>query len=384
MGKQEFYLTKRHLPSGNIIWYYYYYDKFGERTTPKTTGCRKKADALNYCIDLLRKNCLYKTDIVFKNYTFDFFKPNSNWYNDNVLTHNVSEGTVVGYLNYFNNHILPYFSEMTMNKITPVDIKEFRVYLATKRKLANKTINNIIGVLRVIFNWAIEENIIMKSPITHSIKKLPAENKREAFSYEEIISLLSGKWNNYQAWLMILTAAVTGMRFSELLGLQPHQIKENYIDVCQQYYLNKLKLPKGNFKRFVMLPEKLKTMLLDNSIGNHFVFHSINDFSKPIAKSVIDRNFKSHFTQQMLKETEKRCLAFHSLRHFCNTYFISNNINTSKVNFVIGHSEGRDFMTRLYTTWKPEMYKDLLNLQTELLQNIIQETQQNNIEDNET
>lgn len=365
MEKQPFYLIKRKLNSGKSVYYFYYYDQYGNRTTPKSTGCSKKADAFTYCVNLLKCNNLENNKTKFKTFARDFFEPGSIWYKDKALSNGVTQGTIKGYNSYFKYHVYPYFSEMFVDKINPSIIKEFRVFLADEIDLANKTINNIVSVLGIIMGEAVDENVILRNPC-ESVKKLPKDSERKAFTENQVLSIVNSEWTHYTSRLFTITGAITGMRFSEILGLKPDVLHDDYIDIKRQYYDGELTSTKTGENRFVTCPPKL-IQLLRNHCQGDFIFTSPEDFTKPYSRSVIVRHFYGAYPKTLLKQKDDDLLTFHAMRHFVNTYLISNHISESKVNFVIGHSSGKGSMMTLYTTWKPEMYKDVLELQEQLL-----------------
>jgi integrase len=78
-------------------------------------------------------------------------------------------------LNYnFKAHIIPHFGEAALiTDLTPQMVENF--IAALKRKgLKNKTVKNIITDLRVLFNWAMEEdiNLMTRNPVTKKVAKL--------------------------------------------------------------------------------------------------------------------------------------------------------------------------------------------------------------------
>ena len=162
-----------------------------------------------------------------------------------------------------------------------------------------------------------------------------------------------------------MTAAITGLRISECTGLQPEQIKNGYLDIDRQFYNGKLCHPKGD-NRFVTIPEKLEKKLKEVSTGKLFVFTPKGNGTDNFPQCYLRRNLKSSFSEQMKCQAKDRRLTFHSFRYFFNTYLISNNINEEKVNFIIGHSSGKNSMMKLYTTWKPSHYEDVRRLQNQL------------------
>ena len=369
MIKQPFYLTKRKLLSGRSVYYFYYYDIFGTRTVPRTTGYSKKQEAFDYCVNLVKRGHLSCDRTRFKSYAFGFFEKGSRWYANKMLTKEITEGTLKGYRSYFDNHIYPYFSETSIRDITTNVIREFRVYLSEEKQLSPKTINNIVDTLRIVLEWAVEDNIIAVNPVNKNLKPLSTETEREAFTYKEVVYLLNKDWGDYECWLYTLTAAITGLRFSEIAGLRRSSIYRDYIKVDKQYN-GRLTDVKTKEPRFVPIPTRLSKMLLSFCKGE-YVFYRVDDRTKPIPRTTVMRKFYGQYSEQMICQKNERLLTFHSLRHFFNTLLVSKDIQSQKIDFVMGHSAGKGSMQELYTTWKPEMYNDIRNIQEKLLDDFL-------------
>ena len=365
MEKQPFYLSRRRLPSGRCVYNYYYYNQFGERTVPKSTGCTRKVDAINYCTRLLLANNLANNKTKFKTYGFGFFDEGSRWYKARSLQGSIAKNTLLAYRSGLKFHILPYFENMYMDKITPNIIREFRVYLAEEKELSNKSINNIVDEARIIFDWAVEDDIILKNPVSKLIKPLEVNQKREAFTLDEVKFVLRPGWKDYQSWLFTLTGAMTGLRFSEVRGLKNENIHENYIDLTMQF-CDEFKETKTKVSRFIPIPNELSKMLKDFGEGKDYIFTSDKNINKPVPRTKIIRDLYTQYSDNMKAVKNDRVLTFHSLRYFFNTYLLSKNIISQKVDFIIGHSGGAGTMQKLYTSWKPDMYNDVLKVQNEL------------------
>lgn len=371
MEKQPFYLTKRTLPSGKKVWYYYYYDSFGERTVPKSTGETNKQKAFNFCIRLLSMNNLSNKKVFFKNYAKDWFTPNCQWYKDKSSNRPVKKNTVMNYSNDLRIHLLPYFGNMEIDKIYPFHVKSFRSYLLDKG-LSHSSINRIIAVLKIMMNYALDEKLIKENPVSKSIKALSSSTTREAFTLDEIKELLNPAWNNYGCWLFALVGAITGMRISEINGLQLKQLHENYIEVNQQYVGYLLQPVKTNEPRFVTCPEQLIQMMIDYCDKREFIFYGKRNQFAPMGKTNIYDEVNKHYTEKMKIKKDKVNLTFHSFRHFFNTYLTYKGVQEKKINFLMGHSTKKGSMFDLYTTWSPEMYKDVLEIQKDLLKELIE------------
>lgn len=361
MEKAPFYLTKRKLKSGKTVYYYYTYDSNGNRTTPRSTGFSRKNEAFSYCITLFQKGGIVK-NILFKDFAKGWFTSDHIWLKDRQSVRNITKSTIDIYTTNLNRHILPYFSNMYLCKISSLDIKNFRIDMLNKG-YSNKTINAVVGVLNIMLTFAVDSDYINKNPL-NAIKPLKEEKRREAFTIDEIKHIFNQQWRNDTHKLFCLTSAITGLRISECSGLQPEQICDGYLNIDRQLHLRRLTPPKGD-NRFVPIPKRLEERLRKISEGKEFVFSTQR--KRQVCQSRVREALTNSYSEKMLNEKDKRNLTFHSFRYFVNTYLISNNINPEKVNFVIGHSERKGSMMQLYTSWKPEMYDDVRQLQDKLL-----------------
>ncbi|DAB31037.1 MAG TPA: hypothetical protein CFH84_00765 [Sulfurimonas sp. UBA12504] len=70
----------------------------------------------------------------------------------------------------YKNHISPTLGKMKISKITQDDVQILSNELSKKKNIRGgllnpRTVKDIIENLRVIFNWAIEQNYINKNPV---------------------------------------------------------------------------------------------------------------------------------------------------------------------------------------------------------------------------
>jgi integrase/recombinase XerD len=367
MEKRAFYLTKRKLPSGKSVYYFYTYDKNGKRTVPQSTGCTKKTDAINYCNNLLLKHKLNINHIKLKDYVETMFGDNGFWATSGRL---IKESSKLTYKSKIKP-ALDYFGNTNLDKISPSDILSFRNYLIEQR-YKPASINQTVNLLKTVFNLAIADDFLFKNPVNIRIGSLKVKKTREAYTESEILYLLTKKWTNYDYFLLVLTLTLTGLRISECVGLEFKNLYNNYINVCQQYFNNKITSVKTQENRFVTIPEKLYKLLIENKGNSTFVFPNHLDGFRPVNKKVVRKELYKMFDEKMSEEQSSRELGFHSFRYFFNTYLVSQNIQKYKVDFVIGHSGGKGTMTKLYTTWKPEMFSDVIELQNQLIDKILE------------
>ena len=128
----------------------------------------------------------------------------------------IRQSTQAYYKNVLNNHILPYLGDYQIRDISPMNILCVMNNMRTLSKAVNR---KALQILRGIFNAAIDNNLIMKSPVPLTLKaggKPPV--KRESISLEQETILLKAL-NGTRAYPFVLLALNTGMRRGELLAL---------------------------------------------------------------------------------------------------------------------------------------------------------------------
>lgn len=141
--------------------------------------------------------------------------------------------TMRGYISMLNAHLYPTFGKVFMDKISTEDIQGF---LNDRKHLAKKTLKELVTFLNLIFEDALEDNVVEKNPTKSRKLVIPSDKKteREALTVEQIKEILSRLQNldTDERRLMALLM-FTGMRRGEALGLKWEDIdrKANCIHV---------------------------------------------------------------------------------------------------------------------------------------------------------
>ncbi len=363
-----YFLYKRNFKSG-IIWYYRAYKPDGTLATGKSTGCHSKMKARAFCDDLLQKGILYGgSNLLFGYYANKWFDDGSPWLEDKMSEGTperpaLSLSTIIQYRQTLAKHILPFFAKYKLCDIKPSNVKHFRTELIQSKGLSRKTVNNIVGVLRIITDYALADNILMFDPL-RGIRPLKSDaDTRDGFTYDEAVKIFNSEWESPVFKLISITAAVTGMRISEIFAISKKTLTEKYIDVSKQIYRGVLCPCKTKEKRKVPIPKKLYTALKNelNRTSEEFCFGKVSG-------TVVMRQLKKVLNNLGMEEERKqRGLCTHSWRHFFNTYLLANNVTEIKVKAVMGHSSGKGSMTERYTNWKPDMFPEVYSLQEKLV-----------------
>lgn len=129
----------------------------------------------------------------------------------------------------YNRHVKPIFGDMKLDKITSSDITRWQNELREKKRLKKGSILRIRACLNVMFEDAIENDIIQINPIKKAKKLRETENplvkrvKLKPFNLMEIQSILNVLEDSDKN--LIATFFYTGMRAGEVIGL-----KWEYVD----------------------------------------------------------------------------------------------------------------------------------------------------------
>jgi integrase len=180
----------------------------------------------------------------------EFFKKTMSPFWESSL----APGTFSRYELSFRLHIQPVLGAVRMNELTRDQVKDLIVSLlqknATKRteneedrKLSKDSIRNVVATLRAMLQEAEERKLIVVNPATKLGKYYrEASTVREQidpFTKEEIPVLLESTREHFglDNYVILLTLFHTGLRASELAGLQWNDIdfRDRFITVRRQY-----------------------------------------------------------------------------------------------------------------------------------------------------
>lgn len=147
------------------------------------------------------------------------------WKRDHVDVQQLKPSTRRGYDSVIDRHLLPFFGEMRMDRVTAEDVRRFfkqkqeRASEKTDRPLSNKSLINAMRLLNSIFNFAVVTELLVKNPCKPV--KLPRAQRREMdfLRPDEVRSFLAA-FTDESMRCLFTTAVMTGMRRGEILALQ--------------------------------------------------------------------------------------------------------------------------------------------------------------------
>lgn len=261
------------------------------------------------------------------------------WFEVYVKTNN-KYSEVLNKKSLLRAHLVPYFGNKTLDKISNLDIESYK---AKKLQLgqSNKSVNNHLIVLNKCFNTAKEWGIIENTPKIKLLKVQP--QKFDFLSAEECRLLL----DNCDGMLkeMILFNLATGVRFGELIALEWGDIdfKNNLVTIQKSIARGHLGSPKSNKIRHVPLLGGVSEILDSRSKKDGFVFCK-ND-GKPLGPMICLR-----WLHLVCRRAGLRKIGFHVLRHTLASHLAQNGVSIVLIKEILGHADIKTTMRYSHLT----------------------------------
>jgi len=281
--------------------------------------------------------------------------------------------TTVDFCRHTVNRVAEYFKGRAIQNISSIDIQRFLVYLRTEYKsksgkpISDKTVRHSYCVLVLIFDFALEQELISKNPMDKVDCPKLTKKKVNAFDKEEAQTFFAALENcplDFRCMLYLLIT--TGLRRGELLGLQWGDIDFNKmtIDVQRNITYSKQKgiiadSTKTDCSNRIIpiLPsaaELLKQYKAENTAAraNEFVFPGEGGKNTPRSPSAVTQRVK-----RFMKANNLPDMSPHDLRHSCATLLLSSGADIKSVQEILGH-------TNASTTLNFYIRTDLNQMQT--------------------
>lgn len=282
-----------------------------------------------------------KTDIYLKNIAVNWLEK-AKW--------RVKVSSYVRYYTIVYNHIIPFLGDYKLNYLNNEIIEKFIFqYLKRKKELSNKTINDILTILKAILKYA----KIEKYPINLDIEikftgnqtnKMQVLNRKEQMIFEKFLTS-----NTDNKKLGVLICLYTGIRLGEMCSLtwQDISFKNNTLEInktiqrIKNLDLNattKTKLsitpPKtSKSMRLIPLPKFLMTILKkyhNENLEANILTGKTNKFIEP-------RTYQNIF-KSFIKSCGIDNINFHALRHTFATRCIEIGFDIKSLSEILGHS----------------------------------------------
>jgi integrase len=256
------------------------------------------------------------------------------------------------------NHIAPFFAGKTVDRIRPEDIER---YVAAKRKtLAIKTIRNHVNTMHSIFELGLRKGWCQFNPVKladrPTVKK--SETRIQFLDQPELEKLLAAPYPDDAFGriepTLYLTAAMTGLRQGELLGLRWRDVDfdARKVRVVSPFVRGEFGDPKSSGSgRSVPMADRVAVALRELRERSYYprdrdLVFSHPETGKPLDRSKLVRRFK-----QAIDRAEVQRITFHELRHTFGTRMAAAGTPMRTLQYWMGHADSKT--TQIYAHYQP-------------------------------
>jgi integrase len=259
--------------------------------------------------------------------------------------------TIRGYRSQLKAHLLPAFGSMRLEDITETEIERWRAGLTGARRgvaISNKTKNEQLVLMHAIMRRAAKVWRLPRNPVANVDRyRTRRSGDIEVFSPEEVWALVRAAASEMDA-AIYLTAAFTGLRRGELLGLRWRDVdfEASTIRVRASYAAGVLSTPKSGKVRSVPMAPDVAAALA--RLGQRERFTGEDDFVFAGEAGVpINGDALSSRYEKTLEAAGLRRLRFHDLRHTFGTRMIRE-ADIRRVQEWMGHADIQTTMKYLH------------------------------------
>ena len=268
----------------------------------------------------------------------------------------VKKSTLVKYENMLENHIKPQLGRQLAETFTEVQIERFSHELFHRKKLAPKTVKDILVVIHSVLDYAQKQNSSIKSPnIVY-----PKENIKEmrVLSYDE-----QQRFKNYLLNGMdtckfgVFLALYTGLRIGELCALtwQDLSLKEHTLRVSRT--MQRLKQPEDTQGRKTAIvidrPKSgasVRIIPLNQDLAALCKIWEAQNPAAYILTGEKGRYMEPRTLQYRMAHYTRECglsgVHFHTLRHSFATRCVEVGFELKSLSEILGHSNPRITLER--------------------------------------
>ncbi len=230
-------------------------------------------------------------------------------------------------------HLVPYLGSRAISDLKAVDLVAVKIKLMEK-KLAPKTVNNIIGLAKTILETAIEWDLLKTNPFRRVklAKRIP--QPYAYWSTHEVDRFLSyAKAHDHYMYELVSIAIHTGMRRGEILALRRDQLDfdRRLITVSRNYdeTLKKdFEFTKSKRIRHVPMNDHVYSILLNRKPW-------------PALERVFEKQYNQLFYpfKRLCREAKVKVIRFHDLRHTFASLLVMNGVSIESVSKLLGHHD---------------------------------------------
>jgi integrase len=260
------------------------------------------------------------------------------------------------------NHIAPFFDGKILAKITPQEIER---YILVKRKtLAIKTVRNHLNTMHSVFELGLRRKWCQSNPVKLADRPVirTTETRIKFLDQADLEKLLAidypdDAFGRIEATLY-LTAAMTGLRQGELLGLRWRDVDfaAKKVRVVSPFVRGEFGDPKSEGSgrsapladRVAKALQTLRTSSAYNTDGALVFCHP--ESGNPLDRAKLTRRFKKAIRTASVRE-----ITFHELRHTFGTRMAAAGVPLRTIQHWMGHADAKT--TQVYAHYQPSEHE---------------------------
>ena len=256
------------------------------------------------------------------------------------------------------NHIEPFFEGKHLAQITPQDVER---YVVVKRKtLAIKTVRNHLNTIHSVFELGLRRKWCQTNPVKLAERPVirTTETRIKFLDQSELEKLLAitypqDAFGSVEVTLY-LTAAMTGLRQGELLGLRWRDVDfaARKVRVVSPYVRGEFGDPKSEGSgRSVPLAERVSTELENLRARSPYAADKNLVFCHPETGNPLDRAKLTRRFKKAIRSADVREITFHELRHTFGTRMAAAGVPLRTIQHWMGHADAKT--TQVYAHYQP-------------------------------
>ncbi len=252
------------------------------------------------------------------------------------------------YLEDINLRLEPYFKNRLLGTIKSREIEKLQINLRQGKlgfRYSIKSVNECISLLKMMLNKAVEWEMLTKNPalFIKPLKPEEAEDDNQTYQwwekYEDAVKFLKVA-KGYHLYEFYYTALNTGMRLSELIGLDRDNVdlESGIIKVRFQFprkvgrlVLLKTKESRRDIRMSPLLIKIIKEAILKSS-------HPTAVFSSKDGNRVNERSANFETWNRIIKKAKILRITFHGLRHTFASHYMLQGGNIWDLRQILGHA----------------------------------------------
>jgi integrase len=256
------------------------------------------------------------------------------------------------------NHISPFFAGTELAKIEPRDIERYiAVKLAT---LAPKTVRNHLNTMHSVFEIGQRLGWCATNPVKLADRPVikSTETRIKFLDQPELERLLATPYPDDAFGrlepTLYLTAAMTGLRQGELLGLRWRDVdlQARKVRVVSPYVRGEFGDPKSEGSgRSVPLAQRVAEALAELRERSAYASEGELVFAHPESGNPLDRSKLVRRFKAATERAEVRPITFHELRHTFGTRMAGAGVPLRTLQHWMGHADAKT--TQVYAHCQP-------------------------------